>query len=206
MRRSKRRGVTKRMAVAASALAVAAIVSLLPASAASTGAAYVFAGNKDLEKGDWEPVDSQPCYGIQGSLGQADWPVLVAVDFMMASDDSPISTPSVGTGQASGSSIEVFTGVRKFWGDRIRPFLGAGVMFIQSEIELNTNLISQSEDDTSVGGWVDTGVLWRIHPRFHLGVDAKFSSATAYFGTNLGGRDRIEAGGIYLGVLVGTGW
>ena len=117
-----------------------------------------------------------------------------------------VKTISVGTGQASGSSIELFTGLRKFWGDRIRPFLGAGVMLIQSEVELNTNRISQSEDDTSMGGWVDTGVLWRIHPRFHLGVDARFSSATAYFGTNLGGRDRIEAGGIYLGVLLGTGW
>ena len=54
--------------------------------------------------------------------------------------------------------------------------------------------------------WINGGVFWRLSKRFNIGVDARWSGGEVELGNNLTGKRKVEAGGGYLGLLLGFGF
>jgi hypothetical protein len=161
-----------------------------------SGTFGVLFGTRMMDESDWEPIDDHTAYGITLSFNRGEWPVEIAFDLTRTEDDA---TADLGGGpiDVEGETTEVAVGVRKFWGQRWRPFIGGGLCMTRAEFEAGT----QKDDDTAAGLWINAGIMWRATRHFSLGVDARVSrvSATIF-------NDDGEVGGDQIALVVGTGW
>ncbi len=183
----------------------AALPILLALGIATPARAGEYAGNlnfilgqKVLNEGDWEPIDDQPMVGVEYTWGFSNWPIHIATDVILSSEDGDI-----GSGvDADGSTAEMDLGVREI--REHGPFrwsVGAGLSLVKAEVELEGPGGSVDDDDVGFGGWLGGGIFWRLGSRLNLGVSARYSKAEV----ELFDAD-AEAGGFAYGALVGFGW
>jgi len=193
--------------LARSVLAACALLAgVNEAAARYEGDLNLFAGQKWLNAGDWEPVERQPQFGLMLAFGEERAAVHFVLDAFVASKDA--SEPAATSGAlVSGSSTEVAIGVRKVWiRGATRPHLGAGANVVSvSEDRLNGVSGTVTNDDRGYGVWVDTGVTWRLASHLNLGFELRYSSERVELGSGSVPRD-AAAGGFHLGLLVGYGW
>lgn len=179
-----------------------------PCAAGLTGHAAALAGHKDLNSADWAPLEGQAEWGAVTAVAFEGWPVHIALDLLVASDDSSTSVPLVGIVEEETEAREIALGVRKFWeGEPTLGYLGAGLSMLSVEAEVREpGSVIRAEEDTTAF-WLGGGVLWRVWRRLELGVDLRWSQAEADLNFDDGSVDpRVEVGGIHVGVMVGFSW
>lgn len=181
---------------------IAAAVLLLPTSVLAGGEINLFYGQKELEKNDWEPVESQQAIGVELTFGH-EWPVAVAIDYFRSDDDATYSYYGY-TAKLETEIKEIDAGVRYLFrkDKKIVPYVGGGLAYADAEITLKEpDFGNESISDSAVGLWAAGGVNFRIGRFFNLGVDVRTSTAEVeFFDTE------VDAGGLSYGVLLGFRW
>jgi len=170
---------------------IAALVLLLPTSVLAGVEINLFYGQKELDKNDWEPVETQQAIGFELTF-EDEGPVAVAIDFFRTEDDARINGYKF-----EGKTEEIDVGVRYLFRkqEKVQPYVGGGLAHIDAEISAR----GASPSDSAVGFWLAGGVMYRIGKYFNLGVDLRYSRAEVEIVGVEG-----EAGGVYLGALVGV--
>jgi len=188
----------------------ACLAALIVGCATAAQARYegnlnLFAGQKWLKPGDWEPVEEQRQYGLMLAFGEERAAVHFAIDAFIAKDDANGAGASTGTTLES-DSTELGIGIRKVWKHgATRPHLGAGANVIRVAEDRIGPAGVETAEDRGYGVWVDGGVTWRVASHLNLGIEARFSSVRAQLETNSSTRD-VAAGGFHVGLLIGYGW
>jgi hypothetical protein len=86
---------------------------------------------------------------------------------------------------------------------KLIPFVGGGLSFISVEREMEQLIgFSRSDDDTTVGIYVNGGVYWRIGKRFNIGFDGRVVTGTS---VELFGK-KGDANYGQFGLILGWGW
>lgn len=199
-------------------LFVVAAVVALPASAG--GDANVLIGQKSISDStlDAAGVDGQSQFGVAVTL-DFDWPVSLAFDLLNSSDSAntvvmaglPISYAT------SVDTMEFDVGVRKLWGERLQPYAGAGLAWLQLDARqrmsgtllgggsFDTLVIDDS--DSAVGIWINGGLLYRVTDRFNLGLDLRNSNADVKLvPVSDPGKAKLSAGGTQYSLSLGYHW
>jgi opacity protein-like surface antigen len=170
-------------------------------------------------------------YGVGASFGGVDWPVLIAVDILMGSDDDSLTRNYYGYDykyKAELDTMEVHLGVRKFWAnhEKFHPYIGGGLAYIDAEAKLtlygeeliplrqvNELLFEECYDDSGTGFWLGGGVMWRITPMFSLGLDLRYSDASVDFEIEEDIErqpamvsESFDVGGMHYGLQLGFRW
>jgi hypothetical protein len=188
-----------------------------------TGNINFFLGEKFLDGATWAPGDQQLEVGVETSWGKRSWTVLMAADFFYSSNQSTVDAPPTETlsGEESFSTMELGLGFRKIWrAGSARPYWGAGAVVIDAQQEKTKEEASagvpvevQSEgwNARGIGGWIGTGVFWRMTQRLNLGLTVRYSlAATTLLEYSLVGNDyrqeSFNAGGFHSGLILGWGW
>lgn len=196
------------------ALATAILLALgSTAWAGGTGHVNFVLGQKQLDAGDWDPVDRQSEFGAVMSFGREGWPVFIAVDILASADDGTLDDDVLGPVDVTAATVEVAAGVRKIW-DRhgAYPYVGGGLAAVGAAVELDSDLFpgdpDSDADDSAIGPWVGGGVFWRLGPRFNLGFDVRWTAAKTdlVFDGATGTSSDIEIGGLHYGLSLGFGW
>ncbi len=148
-------------------------------------------GQKGLSTDDWKAgtldVSSQLLYGVHVDKDMG-WPVLVAADLLMSGGSD---------GDLKGSTMELGVGVRKYFEmNKIKPYVGAGLAYISGKVEFN----AFDDNAGAVGFFANGGALYPINEKLNVGLDLRFSSATADFS----GTD-VAVGGFTFGLVVMMG-
>jgi len=129
----------------------------------------LYLGQRNLDEGDYEPVDEQGMLGLE-FVHEARESV-VGWEFGLAGSAAEEDVAGLDVEATTG---EVYAGIRKSLGSsRFRPYIGGGISYIQSEIEATGALGSGSIDDGSVAGYVHLGVSLDITPGFFIGLDLR---------------------------------
>lgn len=230
------------------ALVVAALVfGAGPATAEMKGEINLFLGQKILsedEVDDLEPfidgdnmdVGSPSEYGIGVSFGNPDWPVMIAVDLLIAEEDDSTRAEyyyGFATEKVEVETTELNLGVRKFWTnkEKVHPYVGGGLAYIKADVKDIAKLFAENgipglkqtqideavlvdDDDSGIGFWANAGVLFRLNDKFSLGLDVRYSDADAEFqepeflrGKQEGPSDfKFDTGGVHYGIMFGYRW
>jgi len=173
------------------------------------GSVGVALGFKDLGSG-WEPLSDQLGGGLLLTIGGEHWPVLIAVDRLSFDDEEtrtfgfPLFPPFCCFDfetVAKSETKEWDLGVRKIWSrkKKFRPYLGAGVAFIEGRIEIDEPRFRA--DDSTTGFWLEAGFRAGGHGFLEWGLDLRHSEGSIDLGA--GG---IEAGGEHALVYFGGRW
>lgn len=86
---------------------------------------------------------------------------------------------------------------------KLIPFVGGGLSFMTVEQEIERlGGRSISDDDTTVGIYVNGGVYWRLGKRFNIGFDGRVVTGTS---VQLFGQ-KGDANYGQLGLILGWGW
>ncbi len=209
----------RRMQAIAPVLLVAWTLSAV--AFAGGGEASVLYGQRALAEDEIEDADADNAtqYGVAVSL-DFDWPFLLALDLLSASKDKTQDQSGAFPYQISTEvqTLEFDVGVRKFFlrDSRWRPFIGGGLAWVQLDAqqiesgsfgpgtEYSTAVVDDS--DGGVGLWLDGGFLFRFGS-FHVGVDARWSDASADIAPigSTGSID-IDSGGIQYAAAFGYHW
>jgi opacity protein-like surface antigen len=188
-------------------LAVFALVFTLPATTLAqywTGNANLFIGGKMLDKDDWEPLEEHVEFGFLLDFGKTDWPVNIAIDFLGSQDSDSFEEYEYDYYyfyDYKVTTTEINVGIRKSFGEVIRPYFGGGLAMITAKEEFTLQGLTYSEDDTGLGYWINGGVYLTIGDALNLGLDVRYSAAKA----TLFNYD-AEAGGVHVGFVVGYHW
>jgi len=226
------------------------LVSTGSAMAEMKGEVNLFLGMKNVTDSDFENIEIIPLdlfpnstldvssmteYGIGASFGGVDWPVMIAVDVLMASEDDAYNFQYYGDYdfklKAELETMEVDLGVRKFWTkhEKFHPYVGGGVAWIDADAEMalfgpaeiatrqaTQELFGQCASDSGVGYWLGGGALWRITSMFSLGLDLRYSDASVDFvfeGDEMlpdrqvvEGSWKADVGGLHYGLQFGFRW
>ncbi len=181
---------------------IAFLVLLLSTPAHAGGNVNFFAGQKMLDKDDWEPLEDQQEFGVLVDFGGKDWPVHIAVDVLRSETDE---TFDLGTNQLklTGKTQEINVGIRKIWdlNNEARPYVGVGVANIEGDLETEVFGVPVSVDDSAIGYWVNVGIFGTLAKHFNIGLDLRYSAADL----TIEGVD-IQAGGTHIGLLLGYHW
>ena len=108
-----------------------------------TGNINGFLGMKQLDEDDWEPVEEQTEFGVKLDFKQESWPVSIAIDYLVSSDDDSglyyVSGYGVIAADVEGETSELCLGVRKVWDQSptMRPFIGGGLALISAEAKVS---------------------------------------------------------------------
>jgi len=133
----------------------------------------LYLGQRNLDEDDYTPVDEQSVFGVE-YVREAPGSVIGWEIGLMGSYDED----RVGGFDVEGSTGELYGGVHKtFLTGVVRPYLGAGISFINSEVEV---VGLGKDDDDSVAGYAHLGVLFQVSALFSLGLDAR-----ALFGSDM---------------------
>jgi hypothetical protein len=188
------------------------------AHSAQAGPGYVnfLIGQKVFDSDDWDPIDKQTAWGVDGVFGPSTWPVHIETFITKASkskDATGEMSPGVPfTYHIEADSWEFGAGVNKTWmRKRIYPYLGAGAVYAKVDMTAKQAGTSLSDDANGFGFWGGGGAFYRLGTRFNLGGAVRYSTASVDFNAfdtgnvSFGGAD-VQAGGLTFGVLLGWGW
>ena len=165
---------------------------------ANAGNVNFFLGQKALDENEWAPVDEQGEFGVLVDFKQANWPVSMAIDFLVSVDEKTDAGFNV-----EGITTEIDFGVRKIWeiaGNPTRPYIGGGLALISGEFTV-TGFSSVTDDDSGLGIWLNAGIYWTLGQSFNIGLDLRYSQADV----TLFGLD-VDAGGTHAGLILGYHW
>jgi hypothetical protein len=182
---------------------IALIVTLLALAATTTSRAessvHFLLGQKRLDSEDWSGGDDPTEIGLAGSFGGRNWPVHIAVDLLFAAEEVEFAGVVVGLDQWT---FEVDVGVRKTFGrGRGRVFVGGGPAIVTGSRELlAVGGLVLGDEDTAVGLWANSGMLWRLGKGFDIGIEGRISRARIDL------EPEVEAGGEHVALILGRGW
>jgi len=198
------------------ALLLLLVFAAIPARAG--GDANLLLGQKWLtdDKLEAANVDTQFEYGVAVTL-DFDWPVDLAFDLTRSSADD---TLDLGAGYALDTDVDTLefdAGVRKLWRERLQPFVGGGLSWIRLAAEQveqvpagagGTTPVSVVDDSgSSIGFWLNAGLLYRVGTHFNVGLDLRYSDASVDL-QPVGADDSVnlDTGGTQVGLLLGYHW
>lgn len=168
------------------------------ANAEWDGDLNVVLGAKQLDD-EWEPLDSQPSFGLMFDARQEDWPLNLALDLYYSGDDGTADGIT-----REGSTMELNFGIRKIWRTEraMRPFIGVGSSFTRAELEdTSAGLPARSDSDWGAGVWIGGGIYWTLADALNVGFNLKYSNAKV---TLL--DESFDAGGRMFGTVIGLSW
>lgn len=149
-------------------------------------------GNKSLDKGDWEPVESQTEFGLGFEYQKPEWPAALVVTYLSSEDSETISGIKL-----TGETTELGIGARKYLvEDRARFFVEGGLANISADVSVSAFGVTVSESDSTIGFWLGAGMDFMVGDAFSIGFLGRLSNASV----TLFGVD-AEAGGTHLGVF-----
>lgn len=159
----------------------------------------LFTGEKQLDKDDWQSMESQGEFGLLMDFKKQEWPISIALDLFVSASDSYADDLINERGYTS----EIHLGARKIWDLQavdIHPYIGGGIAFIGAGFELRESQgeIKEDDSDSSIGTWLGAGAYWNITSSFNVGLDVRYSfSEVTIFDKD------IEVGGMHAGLTVG---
>ena len=200
-------------------LVLALGVAVGPALAGGGDANLLF-GQKSLSDDAFDDagVDSQSQFGVSLTL-DFQWPVNLAIDYLSSSDDATVTVPAAFPLQlhTDVETTELELGVRKYWGDKLRPYVGGGLTLVRLDarqtesgtlgvgVPFSTLLVDDS--DNGVGLWINGGLLYRVGNHFNVGLDLRYSDADVDLSpVQAGPALGLDAGGVHYGVALGYHW
>jgi opacity protein-like surface antigen len=193
----------------------------LTAPALASGDANLIFGRKSLSGTEVEGsgVDGQSQLGVTVTL-DFDWPVMLAVDLLSSSKDhnSVLTVQDRLELWTDVETTELDVGVRKFWGDKLKPYIGGGLAYVKLDAlqiesgdfgvpgsEYQDTIIDDS--DSAIGFWLNAGLLYRLGKNLNIGIDVRHSDADADLRSfNTDGTLKLDSGGTHYGVLFGYHW
>jgi hypothetical protein len=153
----------------------------------------LYAGKRDLDKDDYDPVDRQNTLGLEyvretpGSI----------VGFEVGAMGSEKKEHESGF-DVKGRTGEIYAGLHKGFGyDVVRGYVGAGVSYIQSKIDVEG---VGDDDDASLAGYVHGGITADLGTSAYIGLDLRY-----LFGSSLtlAGVD-TDANYVQLALVLGV--
>jgi hypothetical protein len=178
-------------------------LALFPATWADSrgNISFTFAGRVFEDSDTWAPVDEQFALGGRFDFAVPSWPVNWSFGLYTSSRDKNVSN---NTNLMTGIELSVFeasTGVVKYWGKTARPYLGGGFSLMNIDTKGIAGDLSQRVDDTTLGAYIEGGILFRVGKLFQVGVDARALYADTEF-------LQVDTSASYyqVGLLLGWGW
>jgi hypothetical protein len=198
------------------AFAVALLAVLVVPAQAGPGYVNFMFGQKVFDSEDWDPIDKQTAWGVEGVFGPSTWPVHLTTFLNKASKSKDAQgefSPGVPfTYHIEADTWEFGAGVNKTWMmGKLYPYLGLGGVYAKMDWTAQQAGTSVSDDANGFGFWGGGGAFYRLGTRFNLGGAIRYSTASVDFNSfdtgnvKFGGAD-VEAGGVTFGVLLGWGW
>lgn len=178
---------------------------LLAAPALASGNLNFTSGSRTLDDDFWEPLEEQDDYGLTVDFGEPNWPVNIAIGYYQSSGDGTVASfPVLGPVDAEGTINEWSLGAHRVWTLRspVRPFIGGGLTYVETEADLDSALGGTSDDDSSNGVYVEGGVYFRLAEVLNLGVQGRMTEGTDI--TLFEGDG--DADYYQVGLLFGFGW
>jgi hypothetical protein len=158
---------TALLAILASCSAVAPAQQAVAPTRDSRIALYL--GQRSLDENDYSPVDKQDMFGIEYSRENAAGPVGFEVGIMGSKDED---NDVLFGFDVEASTSEFYGGIRKTFGqDVVRPYIGGGLSFINSKIEV---VGVGDDDDSSIAAYLHGGIGFQISQAVVLGLDLRF--------------------------------
>jgi len=207
-------------------LPVVVSLALLAAPAlAGGGDANLWVGKKLISDETLEDqnVDDPTQWGAWISLDLG--PVALAIDLLISgADDSRTDTEDIisSTVRTDVDILELDLGVRKFWGQKARPYIGGGLAIAKADAQVTEQLsigivtlpavTLLDNGDTGLGYWLNGGFIYTIGKSFNLGADLRYSDASVTLQpTDLAPDETapsldVDAGGFQFGVMLGFHW
>jgi opacity protein-like surface antigen len=160
-----------------------------------TGHAGLLLGEKQLDKQDWQPHETQGSVGLLIDLRPQSSPVALAVDVFGSGHEERVD----GRKQES-YSAELHLGARYYLpvSSRFTPYVGAGPALISVGQKLAQG---EREEDGGHGWWTGVGMRYQMTEHLDVGADLRCSRANV----TLDG-DELQAGGRNLAMGVGYHW
>jgi len=184
-------------------VALAAVAVIAPARAEDVNLNFYPIAPRYLDKDFWDPIETQYSFGGTVDFGKAGWPLHLAFGLNGSAGDSNNFDP-VAIGGVTGTINELSFGIAKVWDTKgsTRPFVSGGVSFVNARIEADTFLGTVDDKDSTIGGWIEGGVYWRLTPHFNFGLFGRTLLGTkiTLFGVD-GDADYWE-----LGPMLGWSW
>jgi hypothetical protein len=158
-----------------------------------TGNANLLVGSRKVSS-DWAPVDGHSAFGVETNVGQTDWPLAIALDYIYSYDSATENGVRI-----EGSLSTVDLGIRKeaHWGQYLRPSVGLGSSMVFGRLQAG----GASDTDSAVGVWLSGALTWRLADSFNVGFEARYNRANL----DLLDRSRSTAG-TFLGTTLGLHW
>lgn len=188
------------------------LLTMASPSLAGPGHINFMIGQKQFDSDEWDPIDKQTSFGVEGAFGPGHWPVQIAAYVSRASDEKA-ATYGGTQFNLDATTFEFGFGLNKTWAaGKLYPYLGAGGVHAKVDVTAQQSGASGSDDASGFGFWAGTGVFYRVGSTFNIGGGARYSSADVDFnaftgvsGVPISGRT-VDAGGFTFGVLIGWGW
>lgn len=128
-------------------------------------------GQREMEDGDYEPVEDQTAVGVAFSWQPTGGGLGGEFGAYRSEEDD-----NVGSTDVDGKTSELFAGLHHEWGqDALRPFVGAGVSWVKSEVDLG----SSSDSDSGAGLYVHAGLDAWISEQVAIGVEYRMLLGTS---------------------------
>ena len=190
--------------IKASSLALAAGLCLpLFAHAEYTVSASLLAGQKAYkddwyseENISWDDVEQQSEAGFMFDIKGANWPVSIALDFLVSGETK--NENGVGLDQGT---AEIHLGARYLWdlgNESWHTYFNTGIAFMEIERNRLIDGTRQKDSESTTGYWIGGGIYWDAMEKVKVGFDLRFSDADA----TVFDQD-IKAGGTHAGFTVG---
>lgn len=203
------------------AVALAAVTLAVPATAEAASDVSLLLGAESLSEDRFDDagVSGGFQYGVLSNLDFG-WPVTLALDLLVASDDAtqnyagefPLAI------QTDVDNLEFHAGVRRFFRQKqpFRPYLGGGLSFAQLQVKqvesgsfgpgTEYSNVVLDDKDTAFGYWLDGGFGYYFK-KVVIGADVRWSDASASLApTSADGDVDLDSGGIQYGAFVGFTW
>ena len=137
-------------------------------------------GGNSLDESYWGKVDQQLVIAFEYVREAPGAPLGFEAGFQTAATTDHDSASGVGEFDTTSSVFELYGGLHKtFRSDSVvQPFVGAGVTFVETGLEVAFDTYTLDDDDTSFGFYVHGGVQARVTTNLVIGLDVRVVRGT----------------------------
>jgi len=127
---------------------------------------------------DWNYVENQTMFGIEGDFASEEWPVNILVGMAASSDEETVKVFGTPV-KLEGSTFELYAGGRKYLetGSPFAPYIGGGFSLIDAKISASVGGFEASGSDSSFGIFLNGGGVYRLES-FNIGLDIRMLLGT----------------------------